>query len=1374
MGESGAFCQTLVAPMALREQLFARLEREIHRSLVKTKSQEARQPSQNYTAQKRLAALKRAEEALARLAFFERLTGTWRLCEYLSATVGSELTLHNVHEHAAVLHMRLLRRQTMLRGDRMCTAAVQTMLFFTRKNLGTMASALSRWSSCVQQRKAKAFRTAMARGLRCHCLLASAFSAWRSCERESKPLAIKWRANTLIESTEDLIPAEPSTTAIRRQIQVVMHEEGGADVDDQDSRQLATPIGSKLRLALIPASVRSLLRPSDVEHTYRGVPVASAALRKAGERSSQARRSAAPAPLQPPWSPAGVHRASLTEALRTLKARVAERKQCQQQERITTRPSTRAPFSAGRGRKPVIQPNNDLATALDVSPISHSSESGQTGEGASVSEDTSQTSGCGDADCALLDSGTSEAPGKHLCHDAPAQLTLEPAAHPAVQPHQTHMAATGLTGQSEPCMLMAPDQDAGHLSGALSRPGSGQRHPAPPDGAKPATAADRQTGGQCSEPEKHAGAVASKETHDTIETQSRQPDGRMQEGRRKLALQGRLAALQRIEAQRSLRNSSRQFVAQMDDPDSEERAASRLYEKYLLRQALQAFQAWGSHSRSERCALLSDVFRSWRCLVACSQADEEVKRAKEQEALSRTFHQWQLQSLRSRLESVTKALVARETATPAVANFSAAHQQSPVAADATMQATGQAPPPSDTPALHMVSSRQTSGLTVAMTHIEAADVRRDRSEEAGCAAVRTRAATEEPTDGPGAEMEGASAEEEPARSVACSGRTRLVEQASVEALTGAGAAEMLDTSSAASSAASCEAAPMEVSTVWQSIERQDTYDGDRGRQAYQAQAPCISSDEATQQEASEGIGEAGTSALCAEDAVESAGSCGDTPHPDDDGLHDWLRCSCIGNAENGLCDGQVSITDMQQDQSQEPGMQTASAIDKAPAHVEPWTGDGPEARPQLDLGSALSRNGPAPYPASTAGQMARAHGLESPGSPGKGRGQMSAQDVVFDTPPATGAASSAGTPALGLSAMASIATSMDLSATAPSACSVEAVVSAGEPTAASIARMQRVQGSEEEDTASRTTDDRHSSNSPCATGDEGRHDVRGQLRRSHAPIAGTQALMGSPGLPTGQIAPLVCAALGPGGVQLPAMCSDALASPLTLAKRPPAGCGRFALGQPPEVPEGAPPDGHQGPGIPFSAPQCRGGGSGRLSQDDSSCGESSGQGSCLGNSAGEDGSREHLRKRLFQSVDCCQPAVGGLPEGMKAPAGTCQQFEWSKGAVGPLQQGCMGGGSSVGSSAPHLTPAPLEAGCRGGSRVQSLRASFEAAASCNRAQNMLGTASGQRSHSFTGSRVLPRCHPFDDISTPQRFSFFPQRPRAEESAGSNDMFRWRC
>lgn len=128
-----------------------------------------------------------------------------------------------------------------------------------------------------------------------------------------------------------------------------MHEEGCADVD-QDGRQLATPIDSNLRSALIPAAETTLLRPSDMEHRYRGVPVASAALRRAAERSSRALppRTAAAAPLQPPWSPAGIHRASLTEALQTLKARVAERKHCQQQEHASTRASTQAPLSAGR------------------------------------------------------------------------------------------------------------------------------------------------------------------------------------------------------------------------------------------------------------------------------------------------------------------------------------------------------------------------------------------------------------------------------------------------------------------------------------------------------------------------------------------------------------------------------------------------------------------------------------------------------------------------------------------------------------------------------------------------------------------------------------------------------------------------------------------------------------------------------------------------------------------------------------------------------------------------------------------------------------------------------------------------------------------
>lgn len=49
--------------------------RRVHKSLVETRSQETKQPSQKHIAQKRLAALKRSEEALAKLAFFEKLTG---------------------------------------------------------------------------------------------------------------------------------------------------------------------------------------------------------------------------------------------------------------------------------------------------------------------------------------------------------------------------------------------------------------------------------------------------------------------------------------------------------------------------------------------------------------------------------------------------------------------------------------------------------------------------------------------------------------------------------------------------------------------------------------------------------------------------------------------------------------------------------------------------------------------------------------------------------------------------------------------------------------------------------------------------------------------------------------------------------------------------------------------------------------------------------------------------------------------------------------------------------------------------------------------------------------------------------------------------
>ena len=207
----------------------------------------------------------------------------------------------------------------------------------------------------------------------------------------------------------------------------------------------------------------------------------------------------------------------------------------------------------GRGRKPVIQTKYDLATVLVVSPTSHSSNgSGQTGEGTSVSGCTSQTSPCGDADCTSLDTGASEEPRKHLHHEAaPAQLALEPAAHPAEQPCEAPMAAICPTGQSEPCMAMAPNQDAGHLSTALR---SGQLQPPPPDGTDPFAAAERRTGGQDSKPEMHAGATASKEMHVIRDKHS---DGRTDEGRRKLALQGRLAALQRIKAQRSFRSSSR-------------------------------------------------------------------------------------------------------------------------------------------------------------------------------------------------------------------------------------------------------------------------------------------------------------------------------------------------------------------------------------------------------------------------------------------------------------------------------------------------------------------------------------------------------------------------------------------------------------------------------------------------------------------------------------------------------------------------------------------------------------------------------------------------------------------------------------------------
>ena len=256
-----------------------------------------------------------------------------------------------------------------------------------------------------------------------------------------------------------------------------------------------------------------------------------------------------------------------------------------------------------------------------------------------------------------------------------------------------------------------------------------------------------------------------------------------------------------------------------------------------------------------------------------------------------------------------------------------------------------------------------------------------------------------------------------------------------------------------------------------------------------------------------------------------------------------------------MCDKQVSITDRQQDQSQ-----GAAAINKLPARVEQWTGDGPEAAPQLDLVSAPGRDGPVPIlePFSTAGQAACADDLDSPGSPREGKGLMSAQDVVFDTPPAAGAASTApGDTFVGLPAMTSFSTSMDLGVTALSACSVEPAGNERKSTVAPNARVQRVQGSEEEGMASTISEKRHIGGSPCTAEHERSSAMGGTQRRTHALNGGAQALMGSPGLPTAQIAPMVCAALRPGGVPLPAMFSDALASPLTLTKRPPAGCARL-------------------------------------------------------------------------------------------------------------------------------------------------------------------------------------------------------------------------
>ena len=70
-------------------------------------------------------------------------------------------------------------------------------------------------------------------------------------------------------------------------VQVVVHQNGCAAGHDLDNSEPSTPPADDSPLALVPFGESPLPSTTSVEqHTYRGVRVASSALRRAAERSS--------------------------------------------------------------------------------------------------------------------------------------------------------------------------------------------------------------------------------------------------------------------------------------------------------------------------------------------------------------------------------------------------------------------------------------------------------------------------------------------------------------------------------------------------------------------------------------------------------------------------------------------------------------------------------------------------------------------------------------------------------------------------------------------------------------------------------------------------------------------------------------------------------------------------------------------------------------------------------------------------------------------------------------------------------------------------------------------------------------------------------
>ena len=203
----------------------------------------------------------------------------------------------------------------------------------------------------------------------------------------------------------------------------------------------------------------------------------------------------------------------------------------------------------GRGRRPVVEQSNGLPAAVAEAEL----EEGK-GDSTCTSSDTAHSSSYVEGECASshspIDMGSSS---EALAGDMRSAIQATPAhtdsITPAVQPQQMRTPAAAASGQSAPGMLAAPDQDAGHLCTAPSQPSSAV--PGRPCGGVPVAAVSSSHNtlervSACGA----AGTVASA----AVSGRGRPRD---QDARRKLALQARLAALLRVEAQRGLRTSTR-------------------------------------------------------------------------------------------------------------------------------------------------------------------------------------------------------------------------------------------------------------------------------------------------------------------------------------------------------------------------------------------------------------------------------------------------------------------------------------------------------------------------------------------------------------------------------------------------------------------------------------------------------------------------------------------------------------------------------------------------------------------------------------------------------------------------------------------------